>query len=89
MEAIDARPTWRVEHIAGQAHLPLQNADFKESIKVEGASPTAEYSGEVAMKADETITFAVGYGKNKTHYGDTTGLFAKVVLLGDSHTQAR
>jgi hypothetical protein len=52
--------------------------------KVQGASPTAEYSGEVAMKAEETLTFAVGYGKNKTHYGDTTGLFAKVVLLGDS-----
>jgi len=54
--------------------------------KVEGASPTAEYSGEIAIKADETITFAVGYGKNKTHYGDTTGLFAKVVLLADPHT---
>jgi len=57
--------------------------------KLQGSSPTAEYSGEVAMKADETITFAIGYGKNKTHYGDTTGLFAKVVLLGDSHTLVR
>src|ERR1700733_6635057 len=57
--------------------------------KVEGASPTAEYSGEVAMKAKETLTFAVGYGKNKTHYGDTTGLFAKVVLLGDSHSPVK
>jgi len=57
--------------------------------KVEGASPRAEYSGEVAMKADETLTFAVGYGKNKTHFGDTTGLFAKVVLLGDSHAPAK
>jgi hypothetical protein len=51
--------------------------------KVEGASPNAEYSGQVAMKAQETLTFAVGYGKNKTHYGDTTGLFARVTLLGE------
>jgi hypothetical protein len=52
--------------------------------KVEGADPSAKYSGEVAMKAKDIITFAIGYGKNKTHYGDTTGLFAKVVLLGES-----
>jgi hypothetical protein len=51
--------------------------------KVEGASPNAEYSGEVAMKKNETLTFAIGYGKNKTHYGDTTGLFVKVTLLDD------
>jgi hypothetical protein len=57
--------------------------------KVQGESPTAEYSGEVAMRAEETLTFAVGYGKNKTHYGDTTGLFAKVVLLGDSKAQLK
>ncbi len=57
--------------------------------KVQGLRPSAQYSGQVAMKADETITFAVGYGKNKTHFGDTTGLFARVVLLGDSHTPAR
>src|SRR5271163_225458 len=49
--------------------------------KVQGASPVAEYSGEVAMKAEETLTFAVGYGKNRTHYGDTTGLFAQITLL--------
>jgi len=50
--------------------------------KVEGSSPTAEYSGRVEMKANDTITFAVGYGKNKTNYCDTTGLFARVVLVG-------
>ena len=49
--------------------------------KVEGASPTAAYSGEIEMKTGDTVTFAVGYGKNKTNSGDTTGLFAKVVLL--------
>jgi hypothetical protein len=49
--------------------------------KVEGASPTASYSGQLEMKTNDTVTFAVGYGKNKTNSGDTTGLFAKVVLL--------
>jgi hypothetical protein len=49
--------------------------------KVQGASPTAEYSGQIKMKANDTITFAVGYGKNKTNSGDTTGLFAQVILL--------
>jgi len=49
--------------------------------KVEGASPTAAYSGEVMLQANDTVTFAVGYGKNKTNYCDTTGLFARVVLL--------
>jgi hypothetical protein len=57
--------------------------------QVQGASPKAEYSGKVAMKADETLTFAVGYGKNKTHFGDTTGLFAKVTLLDDPHEKQK
>jgi len=50
--------------------------------KVRGASPTAAYSGQIEMKANDTVTFAVGYGKNKTNSGDTTGLFARVLLLG-------
>ncbi len=37
--------------------------------KIEGASPNAAYSGDEAMKANE-LTFAVGYGKNHTHFGD-------------------
>jgi len=49
--------------------------------KVQGANPTAEYSAQIKMKANDTITFAVGYGKNKTNFGDTTGLFARVILL--------
>jgi hypothetical protein len=51
--------------------------------KMEGASPKAEYSGQIELKANDTVTFAVGYGKNKTNSGDTTGLFARVVLFGD------
>jgi hypothetical protein len=49
--------------------------------KVEGANPKASYSGQVELQANDTVTFAVGWGKNKTNSGDTTGLFAQVVLL--------
>ncbi len=49
--------------------------------KVEGRNPTANYSGQVELKANDTVTFAVGYGTNKTNSGDTTGLFAQVTLL--------
>jgi len=52
---------------------------------VQGSSPTAAYSGQVELKENDTVTFAVGYGKNRTHFGDTTGLFAHVVLLSRSH----
>jgi hypothetical protein len=52
--------------------------------KVEGASPTANYSEQVELKVNDTVTFAVGYGKDKMNSGDTTGLFAQVVLLSAS-----
>jgi hypothetical protein len=51
------------------------------SHQVQGSSPTAAFSREIELKANDTVTFAVGYGKNKTNYGDTTGLFAQVILL--------
>lgn len=54
--------------------------------KVEGSSPTAAYSEQIEMKANDTVTFAVGYGKNKTNFGDTTGLFARVVLLSGAES---
>jgi hypothetical protein len=49
--------------------------------KVEGANPMASYSKQVELKANDSVTFAVGWGKNRTNSGDTTGLFAKVVLV--------
>jgi hypothetical protein len=49
--------------------------------RIEGASPTASYSGRVPLKIRDAVSFAVGYGKNKTHFGDTTGLYARIVLL--------
>ncbi len=47
---------------------------------IEGAHPAASYSGEVQLKAGDTITFAIGYGKNKSHVCDTTGLIASITL---------
>jgi hypothetical protein len=48
---------------------------------VQGANPAAEYSGLAKLGVNDTVTFAVGYGKNKTNSCDTTGLVAQVVLL--------
>jgi hypothetical protein len=48
---------------------------------IPGSNPTASYSGEVKLNANDTVTFVIGYGKNKTNYGDTTGLFAHLVLI--------
>jgi len=53
--------------------------------EIQGSSPTAEYSDKITLKANDTITFAVGYGKNKTNFGDTTGLFARITLLTSNH----
>ena len=49
--------------------------------KVQGSNPSATYSGEVKLKVNDTVTFAVGYGKNKTNFCDTTGLVSQLVLL--------
>ena len=52
--------------------------------KVEGASPTAAYSGALELKSGDIVTFAVGYWKNKTNFCDTTGLFVHIVLLAST-----
>lgn len=49
--------------------------------KVEGLNPTADYSGKITLAKDDTLTFACGYGKNQTHYGDTTGLSVQLRRL--------
>jgi hypothetical protein len=50
-----------------------------------GANPAASFSESVTADANDTIDFAVGYGKNENHYSDTTGLFAEIKLV--SRTQ--
>jgi hypothetical protein len=56
---------------------------------VQGTNPQAEYSGQMYLKANDRITFAVGYGENKTNYGDTTGLSVKIALLSESRPVRR
>jgi hypothetical protein len=56
--------------------------------EIKGTSPTAAYKGRVRLKAHDIVTFAVGYGKNKTNYCDTTGLFARILLLSASAISA-
>ncbi len=51
---------------------------------VQGQNPRAEYSADMHLKAKDKITFAVGYGKNKTNYGDTTGLSVKILLRNET-----
>ena len=50
--------------------------------KIEGEHPAATYSGSVKLKVHDTIIFAVGYGRNKTNYCDTTGLVVSIALAG-------
>jgi hypothetical protein len=49
--------------------------------RIEGAAPSSAFSALLELKARDTVTFAVGYGKNKTHYNDTTGLIARITLV--------
>lgn len=51
--------------------------------KIEGSSPKSDYASQMQLQAGDTVTFAVGYGKNKTNSGDTTGLFVRIVLLSE------
>jgi hypothetical protein len=48
---------------------------------VQGSNPIADYQGTVPLQAGEIITFAVGFGANKTNYNDTTGLFVHITLI--------
>lgn len=50
---------------------------------VEGGNPAADYDGAVPLQVGDLVTFAIGYGRNKTNYNDTTGLTARIVFTGD------
>jgi len=45
----------------------------------QGPNPTASFRGTRALRAGDVLIFAVGYGANHTHFGDTTGLIATVL----------
>lgn len=45
---------------------------------ITGSNPSASYEDTLQLNKYDTIIFAVGYGKNKTHYNDTTGLIVSI-----------
>jgi hypothetical protein len=47
-------------------------------LAVQGAQPTALYTGSLTLQAGDRISFAVGYGPDQTNYDDTTGVFAQI-----------
>jgi hypothetical protein len=49
---------------------------------IEGAAPRAAWSGAVALERGDAVTFAVGYGPNRTHFNDTTALRARIRWVG-------
>ncbi len=51
--------------------------------RIEGGAPQAAWTGTVRLDRDEPVSFAVGYGPNRTHFNDTTALRARVRWLGD------
>ncbi len=48
---------------------------------VVGARPTAVYVATHELAAGEAVAFVVGYGANRTHFDDTTGLRARVTAM--------
>jgi hypothetical protein len=48
---------------------------------ITGAHPSAVYEGTLHLEKSDVITFAVGYGANKTFYNDTTGLMLIIEIL--------
>jgi hypothetical protein len=45
---------------------------------IEGFQPSATYEHTLSLNKSDIVTFAVGYGRNKTHFGDTTGLIITI-----------
>ena len=46
----------------------------------QGREPRAVFSRAFDLQAGDVVSFAVGYGRNRTHFNDTTGL--RVRILG-------
>jgi hypothetical protein len=55
------------DHIDGYGGDPAFHA-------VTGSRPATTYENILHLEKGDIITFAVGYGENKNHYNDTTGL---------------
>jgi hypothetical protein len=50
---------------------------------VQGTNPVADHQAMVTLQAGDIITFAVGFGADKTNYNDTTGLFVHIALMSN------
>jgi len=48
---------------------------------IEGTRPSTNYIDTLLLQKGDIITFAVGYGKNKNHYNDTTGLIISIETI--------
>jgi hypothetical protein len=49
--------------------------------KIEGSQPSCIYEDQLQLKANDILIFAVGYGSDKTHYNDTTGLLLLIEII--------
>lgn len=47
---------------------------------LQGSHPVASWSTTLNLKRGDILTFAVGYGSNKTFYNDTTGLMLSIEM---------
>lgn len=56
---------------------------------VNGKGSTASFTTNVSICAGEWIDFAVGYGSNQTFYGDTTGVSAQIVPVGETPVEGK
>jgi hypothetical protein len=56
---------------------------------VTGSRPTARYESTLTLVAGDVLTFAVGYGPNRTHFNDTTGLRLEVHRLEPDDGRSR
>jgi len=48
---------------------------------ISGSHPVASYEQTIQLNKNDIITFAVGYGSNKNHYNDTTGLLLYIEAI--------
>jgi len=49
--------------------------------QITGSHPSCSYEGTLQLDADDVVVFAVGYGSNKNHFNDTTGLTITVEMI--------
>ena len=48
---------------------------------IQGRQPRAVFSRALELDAGDVVSFAVGYGRNRTHYNDTTALRVRITKL--------